>query len=212
MLFRSLYVKTVPPNYPMGYISYVNATNLAKFYSEKTGKTYRLPTKEEYEFLTSDGQGNYVFDSSITACEKCDAMKDVLINYEEMGMVMVVSNGAARPARADEFYPGIFPSKTYGPTAMGLYELQGSKSEMTSTCKTSVDGDCKEIFVFSSSSVRSPRYLAAGPHFTRVAADHRDLEWMRQAYPNMPGVNLPNYDGQRAAYQSALGARLIRSE
>lgn len=110
--------------YPVIHVSWNDATAYCKWLSEKTGQTYRLPSRAEwiYAFLPSNsGDGIKPFLGNIAGKEMCDSLQvfEVQPNYCDAGLF-----------HRDHF-PRIAPSGTFAANEWGFQDMYGNVSELT---------------------------------------------------------------------------------
>lgn len=102
----------VGPSEIMAYITWLN---------QKTGKTYRLPTEEEWEYAARAGTTTkYHFGDSISCA-------DANYLHDENGTISCASHPSDIVGRTAEV-------GSYPPNAFGLYDMHGNVSERTSNC------------------------------------------------------------------------------
>jgi len=102
---------------PVVKVSWRDASAYASWLSRKTGRTYRLPTDEEWVFAA----GSRFVDDSVGADESVDPSKRWLARYE------IESN-------RDNFDKDLKPVGSFGFNEHGLADMAGNVWEWTNTC------------------------------------------------------------------------------
>jgi formylglycine-generating enzyme required for sulfatase activity len=102
---------------PVVRISWRDATAYAAWLSRKTGRSYRLPTDEEWAFAA----GSRFADDSVGADESADPSKRWLARYE-------------KESSRDAFDKEVKPAGTFGVNEHGLADMAGNVWEWTDTC------------------------------------------------------------------------------
>ena len=92
----------VGPDYPMYYVSWEEATEFCRLLSNKTGRTYTLPTEAQWEYAARGG-------------EKNEGTKYAGSNmFDEVAWYMFNSGGSTHPCG------------TKRPNALGIYDMSGN--------------------------------------------------------------------------------------
>jgi formylglycine-generating enzyme required for sulfatase activity len=124
--------------HPVVCINWDDANAYVKWLTGKTGKTYRLITEAEREYISRAGTS--------TAYWWGDAIRPELANYDKReqapnrGGQAKVANAAQRPAaRTDSIIPespqgGTVPVHLYQPNPWGLYQVHGNVAEWVEDC------------------------------------------------------------------------------
>jgi len=113
-------------SHPVVNISFEDAQSYVAWLSQKTGKTYRLPSETEWEYAARAGrEGPFAFDGPLTA-EKA--------NYDST----YPYDGPPAPAREQTM-----PAGSFAPNVFGLYDMHGNVWEWTAECwREDAGGDC----------------------------------------------------------------------
>jgi formylglycine-generating enzyme required for sulfatase activity len=102
---------------PVVKVSWRDVSAYASWLSRKTGRTYRLPTDEEWAFAA----GSRFSDDSLGAEESADPSKRWLARYE-------------KESNRDDFDKDVKPTGTFGLNEHGLVDMAGNVWEWTDTC------------------------------------------------------------------------------
>ncbi|MDE6440124.1 MAG: SUMF1/EgtB/PvdO family nonheme iron enzyme [Bacteroidales bacterium] len=126
----------VGDNYPMYYVSWEEAQSFCEKLSQKTGKTYRLPTEAEWEYAARGGN-----EVDGTKYAGSNAISDVAWYYDNS-----YGLGSSHPDY------GTHPVGQKNPNALGLYDMSGNVWEW-----------CQDWFGdYSSSSAVNPQGPSGG--------------------------------------------------
>jgi formylglycine-generating enzyme required for sulfatase activity len=140
-------------------VNLADATAYAAWLSRKTGRHFRLPTGDEWEYAARAGTvGRLPWQGDI--CHYA--------NVGDVSRARAHNRGVVDPAtfmRCDDGHVTTAPVASYRPNAWGLYDMIGNVWEWTTDC----DGDnCASHLDRGASWGNSPKYV-------RVAAKHPDL-------------------------------------
>ncbi len=105
-------------NQPVVNVSWDDAVAYAKWLSQKTGQTYRLPTEAEWEYAARAGTTTSRFwgNDPDEACQYANVADLTAKKYRPHWTVFVCNDGHAVSA----------PVGTYKPNAFGLYDMLGN--------------------------------------------------------------------------------------
>ena len=111
---------------PVVKVSWRDASAYASWLSHKTGRTYRLPTDEEWAFAA----GSRFSDDSLGANDSADPSKRWLARYE-------------KESNRDNFDKDVKPSGSFGANEHGIVDMAGNVWEWTDTCyrRAALDAD-----------------------------------------------------------------------
>jgi Uncharacterized conserved protein len=148
----------VSPDHPVVGVSWTDATDYARWYSKRTGRTYRLPTYAEWVHIAGEAfkesQRVNVYDSNNPA-------QQWLAEYALEAQRQSVSDPAPKPFGH------------YGSNKAGVQDLNGNVWEWTNTCSARVylGDDGKNLLPPSENcGVR----VVAGSHYSLITDFMRD--------------------------------------
>lgn len=120
------------PEHPVVCVSYYDAAAYAAWLSERTGKTYRLPTEAEWEYAARAGGSDPYFWGNETA----DACKHANVRSTGADAISTRQASADRDAGfpCDDNFRHSSPVASFAPNAFGLYDVQGNAWEWVSDC------------------------------------------------------------------------------
>lgn len=174
----------VSPELPVVGVSWEDATAYARWYSEKTGRQYRLPTYAEWAYLAGDA---FREDLRLDLYRMNDANNPAQRWLAEYAME------SQRKAAAD---PHPKPFGSFGSNSAGIQDLGGNVWEWTNTCHV-------RQYLDEQGEVLLPPTQNCGIRV--VAGSHHSLitDFMRDPKAGACSVGIP---------PSNLGIRLVTSE
>jgi len=113
--------------YPVGNISWHDATAYCKWLSQATGDTYRLPTEAEWQYAASEGGKDIRFAWGNQAPQGKQGG-----NVADLSGKKIVTKWKIFPDYNDQF-PFASPVGSFAPNALGLYDLSGNVWEHCQT-------------------------------------------------------------------------------
>ena len=150
------------PLIPATGISYVDTQSFLTWVSAQSGRKYRLPTEEEWEYASRAGATSaFPWGEDITPS---DANYDQTARYR---------NSPVAPYRG---YPEAV--NAYPPNAFGLYQMQGNVWEWTSGCLVS---SCQQKVVRGGSFESAPGEIRSANRFGIAASKRRQDTGLRVA-------------------------------
>lgn len=110
-------------NQPVTNVSWYEASQFAKWLSEKTGRNYRLPTEAEWEYAARGGKGgrNFWGDNTKDACLSANGA-DLTAKSQWPDWTVTGCNDG---------YKVSAPVGSFRPNAFGLYDMMGNAWEWT---------------------------------------------------------------------------------
>jgi formylglycine-generating enzyme required for sulfatase activity len=137
-------------NRPVEKVSWNDAVEFCQRLSEKTGKTYRLPSEAEWEYACRAGTTTpFYFGETITTD---------LVNYNGKDPYASAPKGVYREETTDV---GIFP-----PNAFGLYDMHGNVWELCAdSWHDNYEGAPADGSVWNGADKKSPFVLRGGSWF-----------------------------------------------
>jgi formylglycine-generating enzyme required for sulfatase activity len=111
---------------PMVYVSHQQATKYARWLSEQTKATYRIPTEAEWEYVARAGsETDYFFGTQpADLCQYANvADQTIRKQYREWEIIDCIDDQVGPVKRGQ-----------YRPNAFGLYDTHGSVSEWVADC------------------------------------------------------------------------------
>lgn len=116
---------------PMVGVSWHDATAYAAWISRKTGRSYRLPTDEEWTFAAAER----AHDDALPLVDPADPARAWIARYE------------AEAARGGTVIAAPQPTGTFGINSKGLADVAGNVWEWTNSCfnRLSLDGSKENI-------------------------------------------------------------------
>lgn len=111
---------------PMVYVSHQQATKYARWLSEQTQATYRIPTEAEWEYVARAGsETDYFFGNQpLELCQHANvADQTIRKQYREWEVIDCIDDQVGPVKRGQ-----------YKPNAFGLYDTHGSVSEWVADC------------------------------------------------------------------------------
>ncbi len=174
----------VSPELPVVGVSWEDATAYARWYSEKTGRTYRLPTYAEWVYLAGEA---FKEDLRLDLYQTDDANNPAQRWLAEYAME------SQRKAAAD---PHPKPFGSYGTNAAGIQDLGGNVWEWTDTCHVRRYLDEQGEAVLPPTENCGIR-VVAGSHHSLIT------DFMRDPKAGACSVGIP---------PSNLGIRLVSNE
>lgn len=117
-------------DHPVACINWHDASAFAAWMSEKTGKSYRLPTETEWEFAARAGSqtSRPWGDDPAGACQYANVF-DQTTQFPALWPKHDCS----------DWFNYTAPAGSFEPNAFGLYDMIGNLSEWTADCKTRQD-------------------------------------------------------------------------
>jgi len=152
------------PNQPVVRVSQQRAVAFCEWLSEKTGKTFRLPTEAEWEYACRAGSASPMWWGATDA----DFTAYANLADRQLGKEQGIYGGksirvpAWRPAvmELDDGYHVAAPVGTFGANAWGLYDMHGNVAEWTSS---SVEGRNRDLRMIRGGSwYNLPKQATAG--------------------------------------------------
>ena len=174
----------VSPELPVVGVSWEDATAYARWYSEKTGKTYRLPTYAEWAYLAGEA---FKEDLRLDIYQMDDAKNPAQRWLAEYAME------SQRKAAAD---PHPKPFGSYGSNIAGIQDLGGNVWEWTDTCHVRQYLDEQGEAILPPTENCGIR-VVAGSHHSLIT------DFMRDPKAGACSVGIP---------PSNLGIRLVSTE
>ena len=117
---------------PVVCVSYIDAQAYAEWLSEKTGKSYRLPTEAEWEYAARAGTTAVYYWGSDEA-KTCGHA-----NVRSQGAYTISKRQAASDREdgfpCDDGYRHSSPAGSFEPNAFGIYDAQGNAWEWVLDC------------------------------------------------------------------------------
>ena len=150
------------PLIPATSIGYEDARAFLAWISGQSGRTYRLPTEEEWEYASRAGAG--------TAFPWGDEITPAEANYDQ------TARYRGSPTSPYRGYPEAVSA--YPPNAFGLYQTQGNVWEWTSGC---LDGACRKRVVRGGSFESVPEEIRSANRFGVAAGKRRHDVGLRVA-------------------------------
>ncbi|HVV43095.1 MAG TPA: SUMF1/EgtB/PvdO family nonheme iron enzyme [Nitrobacter sp.] len=140
---------------PMVGVSWHDATAYATWISRKTGRSYRLPTDEEWTFAAAER----AHDEALPLVDPADPARAWLARYE------------TEAARGSAVIAAPQPTGTFGVNSKGLADVAGNVWEWTNSCfqRLSLDGSEERI-----TSVNCGVRVVEGAHRTYMTDFIRD--------------------------------------
>jgi formylglycine-generating enzyme required for sulfatase activity len=162
------------PDMPVVCVSWRDAKAYTAWLSQKTGKTYRLPSEAEWEYAARAGtQGDYPWTGGAAgACTRAnvldaDGMADGAL------AVFGGAGGMSAAVPCHDGHAGVAPVGSYSANAFGLYDMIGNVWEWTQDCY---------IAPYAADAPRDGRaYEANGPCPRRAV---RGGSWISAAFRN----------------------------
>ena len=167
-------------NHPAVCISWFDAKAYAKWLSEKTGKTYRLPTEAEWEYAARAGTttSRHWGDDAAQACKFANVL-DATTNTKVSGAAKLDSHAC------DDGYAYTAPVMSFKPNGFGLYDMIGNAWEWVEDCdgtnsygrapadgRPSTLGSCHYRGLRSASWLSTPANARAASRNSGVALIH----------------------------------------
>jgi formylglycine-generating enzyme required for sulfatase activity len=137
------------PLIPATHLSYADATAYVAWLSERSGRHYRLPTEEEWEYAARAGAG--------TAFPFGDEISPSLANYDHSARYR------GSPALPYRGYPEAVTG--YPGNAFGFAQMSGNVWEWTSVCATGEVQPCKARVLRGGSFESAPGELRLANRF-----------------------------------------------
>ena len=150
------------PLIPATHISYQDGQAFVAWLSVQSGRAYRMPTNEEWEYAARAGAG--------TTFSFGDDISPSLANYDH------TESYKKSPTAPYRGYPEAVNG--YPPNAFGLYQMQGNVWEWTNGCP---DTACSQRTVRGGSFESVPRELRAANRFYLPPTKRRDDVGLRVA-------------------------------
>lgn len=150
------------PLIPVSDISFEDAQAFLAWLSVQSGRGYRLPTEQEWEYASRGGAG--------TAFPWGDEITPSSANYDHTAKYQ---GSSAAPYRG---YPEAV--NAYPPNAFGMYQMQGNVWEWTSGC---TDISCRARIVRGGSFESAPVELRSANRFAIAPAKRRQDAGLRVA-------------------------------
>jgi len=137
------------PNQPVVRVSQERAVAFCEWLSEKTGKTFRLPTEQEWEYACRAGSASPMW----WGATDVDFTAYANLADRQLGKERGIYGGksvrvpAWRPAvmTLDDGYHVAAPVGTFAANAWGLYDMHGNVAEWTSSPLEGGEGDLRII-------------------------------------------------------------------
>jgi sulfatase modifying factor 1 len=141
-------------NHPVVCVNWYEATAYADWLSEKTGKSYRLPTVEELTAAAvAGGTGLYAWgDDLATICTHA--------NVPDTAFILALPDSGVKTFPCDDGYAYTAPVDAFPPNAAGIYDASGNVWQWTNSC---LKGDC------ANAVMRGGGWNVANEKFFRVA-------------------------------------------
>ena len=148
-------------NHPVVCVNWLEATAYADWLSEKSGKSYRLPTYEESVAATAAGAetGFWWGEDFSEVCLRANAAD---VQYR-----VAFPDDPRKMVDCDDGYAFTSPVTAFPPNGLGLYDMAGNVWQWTNSC---VKGDCSNaIFRGASWAVPNPKHFRTdGQWFDRI--------------------------------------------
>lgn len=120
----------VSDDHPVTRISSADALAFCRWLTEKEGRTYRLPTEEEWEYCCRAGTTSLYPDGKIL---------EEFTKYENLGdesFIKHVQGPALHLRERDDGYAFSAPVKSFAPNSWGLFDMGGNVQEL---CRQSAE-------------------------------------------------------------------------
>jgi formylglycine-generating enzyme required for sulfatase activity len=153
------------PLIPATHLSYEDAQAFVTWLSQRSGRTYRLPTEEEWEYAARAG--------TTTAFQFGDEISPSLANYDHSARY---KGSPVSPYRG---YPEAVTG--YPPNAFGLAQMEGNVWEWTSGCVSGSAETCKARALRGGSFQSAPGELRLANRFALPADKVRSDVGLRVA-------------------------------
>jgi len=152
------------PNQPVVRVSQDRAVAFCEWLSERTGKTFRLPTEEEWEYACRAGSASPMWwgatDADFTAYAN---LADRQLGKEQgiyRGKSIRVPSWRPAVMKLDDGYHVAAPVGTFAANAWGLHDMHGNVAEWTSS---SVEGRNRDLRMIRGGSwYNLPKQATAG--------------------------------------------------
>lgn len=157
------------PEHPATCVNWLDAISYARWLSEKTGDSYRLPTEAEWEFAARAGRQTERFwgDKPKEACGYANG-------YDELGAARFPS--AKAPHQCNDGYATVAPVGMFEANGFALHDMLGNAAEWVLDCRTeSYSGAPSDADEVSEGGWCAYRTLRGGSW-------HSDETVMRSAY------------------------------
>ena len=149
--------------HPVVCVSLADAKAYAKWLSTETGRRFRLPTCDEWEYAARAGARGPRWWSGGAECGHANLSDRRRAQAHNGGSI-----DAARFFACDDGHVFTAPVGSYRPNRWGLHDMLGNVWEWTTDC---VDSACVSAFDRGASWTNSPRYVrAATKHPERADA------------------------------------------
>lgn len=118
------------PEHPATCVSWLDAVSYARWLSDKTGESYRLPTEAEWEFAARSGRQTERFwgDAPEQACGYANG-------FDEIGAARFPS--AKSPHECNDGYAMVAPVGMFEANDFALHDMLGNAAEWVLDCRTS---------------------------------------------------------------------------
>lgn len=150
--------------HPVVCVSHADAESYARWFSKRTGRRFRLPTGDEWEYAARAGTTGMRWWGDAAPCAYANVSDRSRAKAHNRGDVE-----ASKFFDCEDNYVETAPVGTFKPNGWGLYDMLGNVWEWTSDCAP--DG-CTSHLDRGGSWTNSPRYL-------RAAARHPDITGAR---------------------------------
>jgi formylglycine-generating enzyme required for sulfatase activity len=153
------------PLIPATHLTYADASAFTEWLSAKSGRRYRLPTDEEWEYAARAGAS--------TPFTFGDEISPSLANYDHSARY---GNSPVGPYRG---YPEAVTS--YPPNSFGLAQVEGNVWEWTQACLSGEAGRCGKRVLRGGSFTSAPAELRLANRFAIADDKVRDDVGLRVA-------------------------------
>ncbi len=138
-------------NLPVTGVSHADATTYAKWFERQTGRSWRLPTDEEWAYAAG---GRFVDDAVNADRDPENPAARWLAMYQKFADLETGADPVLKPAGA------------YGTNERGVFDMSGNVWEWTDSCyrRSRIEPDGSETLIANNCGVR----IAAGQHRSYV--------------------------------------------